>query len=1470
MNRTSKLSLFIAVMLLLQTSLSGWSAGLQDAAAAPAGPVKLSLSPADDLINVPINTDLKITFDESIRKGTGSAFVSIVEYGSNRVLESIDVSTSRVILEDNERAARIVLDKTTAARRLELNTNYYILVDEGAFVNVSNGASYAGIDNASEWNFRTVTQVDTTRPFHTNRQPAGGNISITAPIEMTFDEPVYVAGGIIQITSLEDNRSIAVTSSAVTGSGTSTIVITPPAVLQPETDYTVTIPGTAFQDAAGNLYQGSSWTFTTARAPVNVNAPFSPADNATSVPISSPLTITFDQNVQARPGKNIEIRRVGNNTLFESFLATSPRVAVTNSQAVVSPSVPFEANTAYYVLIDAGAFTQSTDTNLWYHGISSATVWNFTTGYGNDSSAPYATAYSPANNAVVASKNALLQITFSEPVFPSSGEIEIREVSTNALFRSIPVISERVAGGGTNQLTIDANKAVSGEAAKAFVNNTKYYVKIGNRVIRDAVGNYYGGMSSTGTWSFTVTQDTISPTLTLLNPLNNATLVGLSSTFSATFSEPVKIGAGSTVNSIRFIPASGGSAGIVAGSYSVDSSDNRKINITPNMPLISNTAYYVYMDANAVTDMADNAFAGILNEYQWTFRTFGSDTAAPVLSKLQWSGSTITMFYNEALNADVIPSTGSFYVTVNGAPRAVSGIQIRGESVLLTLMSPIVAGQQVELSYSKTTPGLIQDLSANEAASVSLQEVTGAQDNTLPILVSGTASGSAITLVFSKDLAPVSSNAYLQFTVNIGGVNYSATSISSTGNSVLLTVSGTIQNYQNIKVSYSPGSYALRDMAGNYLNAITNYNLYSVPDTSAPSLQSVTASGSVVTLTYNKILNTASVPSVGQYSVLINNIARSVVQVQVSGNGVFLTLSSAVASGEVVTVSYLASTTLVIDLSGNPAPSFNHVSSGGSTGGSGGGQTGTIYGAIVKGSVLTLNFGESLNSGYVPSTVQFFVKVNETMRTVSSVSISGNSVAMTLASPVSIGDMVYVTYYSTSSGLRTNNGATVNSFANIGVANQTTILDGLSGDYEAGDGGGIGLKTTTATTSTDVSPAGVQANRYTVMSDRVLTAYQTARTAGLPNPRVVFKVPSTERAAIVAISIGTLDNAYRLNANSVFAVQYGDSTYELQLNAKDFTDIQTLLNGYSDSGQLLIRIDQGLSALTNNLNAKISSSNSQLLAGPYHFDVTAVNGTVQKPYNEFNGYVSRTIQNYQTIDASQSAVVWFDPQTGGLSYVPTEFTTSAGKTVATFKRQGNSSYALIRNTSSFADVSSHWAASTIHTLARKFIVEGRTASRFEPQKAITRGEFAAYIAKGLGLGGNKTAAAKFKDVNANTAMGVYIGSASSAGIVMGNTDGTFKPNSLITRQEMAVMLMRAAAAAGLNVQLPQSAASYLQTFKDRGKIGSYAQTDVAKAVYLGIINGKTSATVSPLTNATRAEGAVMLMRLLQKAKFMSP
>lgn len=1464
--KRNRISILLTIALLMQLSLPGWLTLSEPIHAATLGPVIVSKSPADDFTSVGLNTTLSFTLDESVAKVNGSASITIYDYTLNQVFESYLVaSDGRVSIDGTGRTVNIRPSKAFVENR-----EYYVLIEPGAFANVSNGANFSGIADASEWNFKTIVKVDNIPPGLLGVAPVSEarDVPITSKISLVFNEDVYTSSGDLSLTSdpsstAYDQRKIAVTSNQVTGSGTNTITITPSVALYPNTTYTFSIPNGVMKDRAGNNYPGTSWRFTTAPAPVNATA-LIPGDNATSVPVASALTISFDKEVAAATGKYIHLIRSYDNFDERILSSDTSRVSIVGNTVTITPQKML-ANTKYYVLVDPGALVEKNTGEL-FQGISNASTWDFTTDPGDEKTPPLLAAISPVHNGVTAQLNTNLVMTFNEPVYPDAGNIEIRNVVNNVLFRSIPVTSDNISGGGTQTITINPNKALfAGDSNKAFVNNSQYYVTVGNRALRDAAGNYYAGITANN-WTFRVTQDAVKPTLVSINPANNTTNVLTNAYYVAEFSETVTKGPGS----IWIKPTDSKTAQAVKADYYIQKENSKLAIITlpSGVVLEGNTNYYIEISPDAIVDLSGNVFDGIQNQFQWTFKTIGVDTTPPRVSKLEYSTNVITMTFDEDLNAYHIPAVSTFYVTVNGSLRPVTAVAVSGKIVKLTLSSAIVNGQIVKLSYSKpSNTGGIQDLLGNQALNISNSDVTAIVDVAAPTIVSGTVSGSTLYLNFNKDLAAANSNAYQQFGISIGNTYYSPTSIYVSGKVVQLTFNGTVTSQQAVYVSYTPSTYPLKDSTNTTnVAAFSSFNITgSGVDLTAPTILSAYSNGTTITLTYNETLGAYTIPSASHYSIVVNNNYRSVSQVSISGDKVILTLSSSITSSDTVSVNYVASTPKLTDLAGNAAVSFNSLSAPYGTGATG---SGSLVGAIAKGATLTLTFNESLNSSYIPSISQFFVKGQSISSQVSKVSISGSVATLTLGSPMAIGDTVTITYYSQSNGLRTNSGKMIESFSNVKVANQTTLFDSLSGDLEEADGGGVGVKTSAATSVSTTSPAGTYTTKYSISADKLSTAYSAAGSAGLTKARVVFKVPSSEKAAVVAVPLSALQSASYYGKNASFAVQHNGVTYEIPVSSLNYSELARSLGTSGTVGDLLIEIDQGASSLTSSLTSAISRANASTLAGPVHFEVSAVYGGVEKIVTGFSGYVSRSMESSLTINAKNSAVVWYDPETGALSYVPTLFSTSGGTNLATFKRKGNSAYALVRGSVSFSDIGKHWAGTTIQALANKYIVEGRTSTKFEPQKSITRGEFASYIAKGLGLTGNKSAASKYKDVNTSTAMGAYIGAASEAGIVMGNTDGTFKPNSSISRQEMAVMMTRAAKAAGVTISPTASTSSYLAKFTDKGKIASWAKTDVAKAVFSEVITGKTTTTFSPTTNATRAEAAVMIKRLLEYVDFL--
>ncbi|MGG0643263.1 S-layer homology domain-containing protein [Sporosarcina gallistercoris] len=95
----------------------------------------------------------------------------------------------------------------------------------------------------------------------------------------------------------------------------------------------------------------------------------------------------------------------------------------------------------------------------------------------------------------------------------------------------------------------------------------------------------------------------------------------------------------------------------------------------------------------------------------------------------------------------------------------------------------------------------------------------------------------------------------------------------------------------------------------------------------------------------------------------------------------------------------------------------------------------------------------------------------------------------------------------------------------------------------------------------------------------------------------------------------------------------------------------------------------------------------------------------------------------------------------------------------------------------------------IQYLVSKKVISGYTDGTFAPKKEVTRAEAAIFIGRLLKLDGTKRVT-KFKDVGKNSSASGYIASAVKEGIINGYPDGTFKPDALISRGDMAAIVDR--------------------------------------------------------------------------------
>ncbi|UCB45070.1 MAG: Ig-like domain-containing protein, partial [Spirochaetota bacterium] len=209
--------------------------------------------------DVPLNTNLKITFDEVVFVDTGN--IDIYETGFG-VREQIDVTSSQVT---GSWTDTITVDPADFPA---VNTDYWVQIDTTAFYDIS-GNYFAGIGDAS-WSFQTGSSADTTAPTATlSPLDDATDVLLVSDLTLNFNEPVYADSGNISIYKSDDTlvEQIDLGSAQVTGLGTANITITPSSDFDGSTDYYIQVDSTAFKDIANNYFAGISdettWTFTT-------------------------------------------------------------------------------------------------------------------------------------------------------------------------------------------------------------------------------------------------------------------------------------------------------------------------------------------------------------------------------------------------------------------------------------------------------------------------------------------------------------------------------------------------------------------------------------------------------------------------------------------------------------------------------------------------------------------------------------------------------------------------------------------------------------------------------------------------------------------------------------------------------------------------------------------------------------------------------------------------------------------------------------------------------------------------------------------------------------------------------------------------------------------------------------------------------------------------------------------------------
>ena len=176
----------------------------------------------------------------------------------------------------------------------------------------------------------------------------------------------------------------------------------------------------------------------------------------------------------------------------------------------------------------------------------------------------------------------------------------------------------------------------------------------------------------------------------------------------------------------------------------------------------------------------------------------------------------------------------------------------------------------------------------------------------------------------------------------------------------------------------------------------------------------------------------------------------------------------------------------------------------------------------------------------------------------------------------------------------------------------------------------------------------------------------------------------------------------------------------------------------------------------------------------------------------------------------------------------------------------------------FSDIAPDaWYKDAIQYAYDNGLMTGVSATEFDPEATTTRAMIVSILARLEGV--ESAEAAGFADVD-DEWYATAVNWAANVGVVNGYEDNTFRPNTAITREQLAAILMNYAAYKGYDV----SARADLSHYSDADSISSWANDVLLWAVAEGLLTGVTDDTIAPQAHATRAQVAAILQRFLSE------
>lgn len=904
--------------------------------------------------------------------------------------------------------------------------------------------------------------------------------------------------------------------------------------------------------------------------------------------------------------------------------------------------------------------------------------------------------------------------------------------------------------------------------------------------------------------------------------------------------------------------------------------------------------YYVQITDNAFKNSKGNYFEGIFDQELWTFKIEGAspqsisnpseEEAAPLqllgVSPLNkaWNipvDYQIGVYFNRKIN---IGDEQGISLRVKGSSVEVeSVIEAVGQSLRITPVKPLDPGSTYLITIQS---GAVIDSLTGAKYMEAIESVFETRGNSAPEseqplkqpeLQSVDVQNNVIRLRYNVLLGEHDNLPASGFKVLVKNSRLQVSRVYTSGNDLYLVLRVKPSSDDELSISYNPkGSGAIAG-AGYSLVGFSNYKVVVASETgtqgtsgtnnpnsstssSSPSLkpQSISAAGNEVIITYPNRLK-AAVLKPEQFMIYANGTKRTVTKTKISGNQIILTLSIPVAASTKLKVSFNKGAEPIIDVNGNEIAIFVEY------------EVTAESAAVASSSPKQPSFVKS-DSGILSGNGGYVLNIT-TAKAVKVTSSSGNAITRYMIHRGQLEEALrFVIQIHETQGANKLVKPLIFTVPDTEPSAELVVPVGAvyRAWQEAGDGG-----------KHSVFAVQYKGAMYEVPLKELPFA-EIARSLGngtlsaetLDTLYLIIQIEfvSPDQASVSLMINGSqakpLQEAVQIRVIVISGATTAGETDEYgRLDGVDVNRSNSIIN-LSHIGKIYLRIIINLVSVDQIALVRFDTVNKRLI-------LLSSGAAKAKGQLIISGYADPSKADGSGSSAS-SAGGTAGAAAGGQGVIIGGVSLTAGNNAPTDSGSSNGASGGAGSASGgdatsadYTDTSKHWAKAEINALTSKGIIGARSSNTnaFEPDRNITRAEFAEYISKALNLVPNLQEAKIYPDVKQDD-RGGYIGAADEAGIITGYPDGFFRPDQFITREEMALMMVRALKYGGVNTSLTGTPEQALTKFHDASKI-RYKEA-VAQTVQSGVIQGLNANTFQPKGNATRAQAAVMIKRVLDK------